>query len=116
MKKFLAGFVFAWNGLKAALSEEGNLRFHVVSALLVLVAGFYFDVTAGEWLALTLTIVLVIVAELLNTAIEDLVNLVSPEKNPLAGRIKDIAAAAVLISALGAIITAIIIFTKYIIN
>jgi diacylglycerol kinase (ATP) len=114
MKRFLSGFVFAWNGLKKAFYEQGNFRFHVVAALLAVTAGFYFDVTAGEWLAIILTIAFVFVIELVNTAIETLVDLVSPGRNPLAGKVKDIAAAAVLMSAIAALVTAIIIFTKYI--
>jgi diacylglycerol kinase (ATP) len=115
MKRFFLSFVFAWNGFKAAVSEQGNLRVHIVAALGAVAAGFYFDVTSGEWLAIILTIALVLVTEMVNTAIESLVDLVSPERNILAGKIKDIAAAAVLISALAAVITGTVIFTKYVI-
>ncbi len=116
MGKFLKAFGFAWNGLKTAFSEEFNLKFHVGAALAAIVAGFYFNVTEGEWLAIILVTAMVIVTELINTAIERLVDLVAPERNPLAGKVKDIVAAAVLISAVAAIIVAVIIFPKYIIN
>jgi diacylglycerol kinase (ATP) len=116
MKKFFLSFAFAWNGIKTAFSEQQNVRFHFVATVVTVAAGIYFDITAGEWLALILIIALVIVTELINTAIEGLVDLVSPQRNPLAGKIKDIAAGAVLISALAAIVTGTIIFAKYIVN
>jgi diacylglycerol kinase len=115
MKKFFAAFAFAWNGLKAAFLEEVNLKFHVGAALAAIAAGFYFKVTEAEWLAIILTIAIVILTELINTAIEGLVDLVSPERNSLAGKVKDISAAAVLISAVAAVIVALVIFPKYII-
>ena len=115
MKKFFAAFVFAWNGLKIAFVEETNLKFHVGAALAAVAAGFYFNVTEAEWLAIIITIATVILTELINTAIEGLVDLVTPERNSLAGKIKDISAAAVLISAVAAVIVAVVIFPKYII-
>jgi diacylglycerol kinase len=73
-------------------------------------AGFIFHLSAGKWLALVIAIAMVWITEAVNTAIEFLVDLISPEFNPLAGHIKDIAAAAVLLSALAAIIIGCIIF------
>lgn len=114
MKRFFSSFGYAWAGLRRAWSEQPNLRFHTVAAAIVIAVAFYFQVSAGEWVALGLTIGLVVTAELINTAIENLVDLISPENNPLAGKIKDVAAGAVLVSAVTAIVVGCIIFAKYI--
>ncbi|MNR31144.1 Undecaprenol kinase [compost metagenome] len=77
---------------------------------MVLLAGWHFEVSFLEWIALIVCISSVLAAELFNTAIEVLVNLVSPEFNPKAGLVKDIAAAAVLIVALMSLVVGLIIF------
>lgn len=114
MKRFFSSFGYAWTGLRRAWSEQPNLRFHTVAATIVIAFAFYVQVSGGEWIALGLTIGMVITAELINTAIENLVDLISPENNPLAGKIKDVAAGAVLVSAATAIVVGCIIFAKYI--
>ena len=75
--------------------------------------GFGLGITRGEWVVVCLCIGLVISAELFNTAIERLVDLVSPQRHPLAGQVKDIAAGAVLVCALAAIAVGLIIFVPY---
>lgn len=110
MLKFLKSFVFAFQGIKSAFKSEFNFRFHFIAAILTIAAGFYFNITGFEWLVIILCIGLVITAELFNTAIEKIVNLVSPEYHPLAGQIKDIAAGAVLIIAITSLISGLIIF------
>ena len=89
------------------------MRLHILAARGVIVAGFLFDVTKVEWCLLAGSIGLVITAEIFNTSIETLTNLVSPEHNPLAGKTKDLAAAAVLIAAITAAIVGLIIFIPY---
>ena len=116
MNQFINNIGFAWKGIKKAFSEQRNLRFHFSAALAVVAAGFYFEITAEEWMALVLTIGLVVTLELLNTAVEGLVDLVSPQHQPLAGKIKDIAAGAVLIAAITSIIIGFLIFHKYVFN
>ena len=93
-------FIFALKGIWIALKEQRNLRLHVLAAVAVVVAASYFRLEAWEWCVLVVAIGLVITAELINSAIESLVNLVSPDQHPLAGKVKDIAAGAVLISAI----------------
>ena len=112
-KKQLRSFRYAWQGIRACVGREQNLSFHLITTVLVVGAGFALDITRGEWTAICLCIGLVVGAELFNTAIERLVDLVSPQRHPLAGQVKDIAAGAVLVCALAAIVVGVIIFIPY---
>lgn len=103
-------FIYAISGLVEVTKTQWNFRFHLIAIIAVIIAGFYFKVSITEWLALTGVIGLVLVAESLNTAMEYLVDLVSPEWNELAGKVKDISAGAVLIAAIIAAITGLLIF------
>ena len=113
MKSFFQSFYYAWNGLSKAVTEERNIRVQSVVAVLVIAAGFYFQVTLGEWCMLLLCIALVIGFELLNTALENLTDLVKPEHHPIAGKVKDIGAGAVLFVSILSAIIGLIIFWKY---
>ncbi|MBJ6117642.1 diacylglycerol kinase family protein [Pontibacter sp. BT310] len=115
-KKRYNSFKFALQGLNSAVRSEPHMRLHVLSAIGVIVAGFLFDVTKTEWCLLAGSIGLVITAEIFNTSIETLTNLVSPQHNPLAGKTKDLAAAAVLVTAITAAIVGLIIFTPYVLD
>lgn len=106
----MKGFRYAINGLITAFTSELNLKIHAIATLLVLLAGWYFEITAIEWVVVVLAIGLVISSEMINTAIEYFVDLVSPEIHPTAGKIKDISAGAVLMAALAAFIAGMIIF------
>lgn len=112
--KLVKSFGYAWNGLLVALKEQLNLRIHFAATALVVAGGIYFQITAIEWSLALITIGLVVSLELVNTAIENLVDLVSPERNPLAGKVKDIVAASVLISSITAVVVGLIIFSKYV--
>jgi len=114
--KFLENFGYAWKGLKVAVKEETHLRIHLAATVIVIFMGFYFRVSPGEWLILLTMIGLTIGFELLNTAIENLTDLVTKEKLPLAGKVKDISAAAVAVVSVVALMVGLIIFTKYIIE
>ena len=81
--------------------------------LAVIIAGIVLGITRTEWIMVVMCIGTVIAAELFNTAIEKLVDLVSPERHPVAGQVKDIAAGAVLICAVAAAIIGLIIFIPY---
>lgn len=113
LKKQIRSFRYAWQGIKCCVGKEQNLSFHLIAAATVIIAGFYFGITQTEWLMIILCIGMVIAAELFNTAIEKLVDRVSPERNPIAGQVKDIAAGAVLICAAAAAIIGLIIFIPY---
>ena len=110
MKKQLRSFGYAFEGLWGAIRTESHLRFHLVAALYVCLFAFLGEFTTSQWGVLILTICSVISAELVNTCLEDLCDLYSTEKNPKIKRIKDIAACAVLIFAIGAALIAILLF------
>ncbi|WP_300812767.1 diacylglycerol kinase family protein [uncultured Bacteroides sp.] len=112
-KKQLRSFGYAWKGIRCCVGREQNLSFHLIVTVCVVAAGFVLGITPGEWTAIVICIGVVIAAELFNTAIERLVDLVSPQRHPLAGQVKDIAAGAVLVCALAAIVVGLIIFVPY---
>ncbi len=114
MNRFFKFFYFAWRGLSTAFAEQRNFKFHISAAFAVVAAGFFFGISDGDWLAIVLAIGMVFTAELINSSIEGLVNLVSPQHQPLAGKIKDIAASAVLVVAIIAAVVGCIVFGKYI--
>lgn len=90
--------------------REQNMRIHIISAIIVIIASILTGLTINEWLIIILVITLVIGAEMINTAIESVVNLASPEIHPLAKQAKDVAAGAVLVIALASVIIGLLIF------
>lgn len=112
----LKSFKYAFAGLKILFAEEHNARIHAIAAVIALTVGFALKISASEWIFLVGAISLVFICELFNTSLEALADFVSPEKHPQIKKVKDLAAAAVLISALTALITGIIIFLPKIIN
>ena len=109
-KKLINSFKYAIEGFVSSFKTERNMKIHILAMVLVIVLGLYIKLDIIEWCFITLAITLVIGAELFNTAIETIVDMVSPEKNPKAKLAKDIAAAAVLTFAIGAGIVGAIIF------
>jgi len=107
---FLKSFVHAFRGLTVFWSTTKNLTVHVVTAIFVIFAGFYFGISAFEWIAIIFAIGFVLVSEAFNTAIEIDINLTSPEYHPYAKDTKDVAAAAVFLSACTALVVGCIIF------
>lgn len=103
-------FSYAFQGLKTILKEEPNFWIHLLAALLVISAGFWFNITSYEWLAILFAIAMVLAAEIFNTAIENLSDAVTKEQNPHIKKTKDLAAAAVLITSIFALIIGIIVF------
>jgi diacylglycerol kinase (ATP) len=116
MLRFLKSVRFALRGLRFSLHEQLNIKIQIAFALAVIGLAFYLSVDRMEWVALLICIGLVISLEMINTALEDLVDLVSPQFNPVAGKIKDIAAAAVLFASVIAAIVGSIIFYPYFFN
>ncbi|HZW53201.1 MAG TPA: diacylglycerol kinase family protein, partial [Candidatus Elarobacter sp.] len=98
-----AAFGYAFAGLAAAWRTQRNLRIHAVLALAVVIAGVLLRLPPLGWAVVALAIGLVLAAELLNTALEAVVDLVSPDDHPLAKRAKDVAAAGVLAASLAAL-------------
>lgn len=109
LNRFLLGFVHAGRGLAMA-TRERNFRFHLVATLAVVALAVGLEVTALEWTLLLLSIFWVLAMEAMNTALEALADRVSRDHDPLIGRAKDLAAGAVLLSALGAALVGLIIF------
>lgn len=105
----LKRFGYALKGLKVVLRQQ-NFLIHLVIASLVIIAGFYTGVSSREWCILILTISMVLAMETINTAIEKLVDFVSPGFHVQAGMVKDLSAGAVLLTAVGAVIVGLIIF------
>jgi len=112
----LLSFRYAFRGILCMTRAQPNFRIQLVFAVLVILAGFFFSISGFEWIVLMLTIAIVLSLEMLNSAIEYLVDLVTQEDNPLAGKVKDIAAGAVLIAAIFAMIIGLIIFIPKILS
>ncbi len=116
IKKFLLSFSYPIKGLKYAYRNEQNLAVDVGVSLLVLIAGFIFQLEHYEWIIIVMTIAVVIAGELINTAIEAVVDLVTEEYHPLAKVAKDTSAAAVFVLAIMAAVVGIIIFLPKLIS
>ncbi len=114
MNKLLQSFGYAWAGIKYCLQSERNMRIHALAVLVVVSAGVICRLTRTEWLIILLTINIVIVTEMVNTAIEKTIDLYTLKLNPLAAIAKNAAAGAVLTAAGSAIIVAILVFGPYI--
>ncbi len=111
--KFLAGFEYALSGLWYALRTQRNARVHVGIATLVIIAGIVLRISAVEFAILFITISSVFTAEMLNTVFELCVDLASPTYHPLAKIAKDVAAGAVLLSAIFAVVIGLFIFIPH---
>jgi diacylglycerol kinase (ATP) len=109
-------FAYAGRGIRTMLVSQHNAWIHAGATLVVAVGAFAFNVNRVEWLALILATVSVWTAEALNTALEFLCDVASPEFHPLVEKAKDVAAGAVLICALGAAATGAIVFAPYVLK
>ncbi|KJD42059.1 diacylglycerol kinase [Paenibacillus polymyxa] len=105
-------FRYAAEGVVYALRTQVNMRIHAVVALLVIVAGLTLRISRLDWLFVCMAIAIVMVAELINTAVEAAVDLISPDIHPLAKAAKDTAAGAVLLAAVFAVIIGIFVFYR----
>lgn len=115
INKRIAAFGFAFKGIKFLIKHEAHARIHLVASVLVIAAGFFFQITKTEWIAVLLAISSVFAAEGFNSAIERLTNKIFNGIHPQAAAIKDLAAGAVLICAIVAAIIGLIIFVPYLI-
>ncbi|MDL2306292.1 diacylglycerol kinase family protein [Bacteroides sp. OttesenSCG-928-D19] len=116
IKKRIESFKYAGIGIWKLIANEHNAWIHCTAVIVVTIAGFYFGINKYEWIIVTGCFGLVLAAEAINTAIEKLVDMVSPDKHPLAADVKDIAAGAVLLCAIASAIIGGIIFIPYIIS
>jgi len=101
---------FACKGALLLLKTESSIQIQFAIALLVTIAGFYFDISSTEWILQILAIGLVISVEGINTAIEEIADFIHPEHNTKIGFIKDVAAGAVFFAAVAAIVIGFIIY------
>lgn len=115
LTKRLKSFVYAFNGLKILIKEEHNTRIHLFLALVVVFMGIILQINYYEWIAIIFAIGLVFALETLNTAIESMADFVCNEENEKIKKIKDLSAAAVLITAITSILIGIMIFLPKII-
>lgn len=113
IKKRIKSFGYAYKGIFSFVRKEPHAWIHSTAIVVVTLSGLYFHITPMEWCVVLLCFGLVMAAEAFNTAIERLVNLVSPEFHHIAGDVKDVAAGAVLICAIVAAIIGLIIFIPY---
>ena len=109
----IKSFKAAFEGIFHAFNKERNMRIHGVSGLIVLAIAAYFHVRLYDWIILIFLIAMVISLELVNTAIERVVDLVSPEDHPLAKFAKDTAAGAVLVMVIASVVIGLCVFIKY---
>ena len=116
LKIRIKSFGYAFKGIAKLIQKEHNAWIHCTAIIIVTLGGIYFNITPIEWCIVILCFGIVLAAEGFNTAIERLVDLVSPDYHPIAGDVKDIAAGAVLICAIAAAIIGITIFGPYFLN
>ena len=114
--KRLKSFKYAFNGIFVLIKNEHNAWIHLAALVVVVVAGIILKLSYTEWALVVFAIGFVFAAEAFNTAIETLVDLVSPEFDKKAGLIKDVAAGAVLIVAITTVVIGILIFGKKILQ
>lgn len=115
-KTLLQSFGYAWEGIVYALKNDQNFRIHIAAAFIVILLSFYFDVSPFEMGILGVMIVLVIVTEMINTAIENMVDLITKEYHIEAKIAKDVSSGMVLITSIGALVVGFLIFAPYLLN
>ena len=116
IRKRILSFKYALDGIIYLIKSQHNAWIHLFAAIAVIISGLYFSISKTEWVLLTLTIGVVFTAEAFNTAIEMIMDKISPDYDKTAGRIKDIAAGAVLIAAIAAVIVGGLVFIPKIIE
>ncbi len=108
--KLVSSFGYAWQGIIHAMKRERNFRLHVLATIVVAIAGSISSLSSMEWMVILLCVGGVLSLELLNSALERVVDLASPTTHELAKQAKDMSAAAVLVFALASAIIGILIF------
>lgn len=109
-KRLVESFNYAIEGLTSALQNEKHMKFHILSAILIVILAILTNASKVEILLVSISVAFVIITELINTAVEALVDLISPERHPLAKLAKDVAAGAVLVAAINAICVGYLLF------
>ncbi len=112
-QKMIRSFRYAFNGLKYTFLHENNFKFQLLTTLLAIAAGVWLQIATSDWIAISICCGLVLSMEIMNTAIEKTIDLISPELQTKAGLIKDLSAAAVLVASIASVIVAVFILSKY---
>lgn len=110
LKRLSKSFLYAFRGLVKTFKEEQNLRIQAIIGIIIMLAGFYFQIEPVEWSLLIFVIGLVIIMELANSAVERITDVLKPRIHNYVKEIKDITAAAVMVSAFISVIVGLIIF------
>ncbi len=110
MKKLIRSFGYAFKGVAYATKTQLNFRIHLGATAIAAAMGLFFHISAPEWLWVVLCITVVLVAEIFNTMIEALTDMISPGYNEKAGHIKDMSAGAVVIAAAFALVVGLVVF------
>jgi undecaprenol kinase/diacylglycerol kinase (ATP) len=110
MNRFIKSVGFAINGLRVAWREQPNFKIHLALVVLVTLAAWLVKLSIVEWALIVICVGVVLAAELFNSVVEKLVDWISPQWSEQAGKIKDMAAAAVLVVAISSALVAILIF------
>ena len=113
IKRLYKSFTYAFRGLGKTLKEEQNLQIQSIVGLVVIILGWYFRIEVEEWLILILVIGLVILMEIINSAIERITDVLKPRLDSYVKEIKDIMAAAVMLASVIAVTVGLIIFLPY---
>jgi diacylglycerol kinase len=114
ISRLLKSYGYAIRGLVKTFREEQNLKIQTFASLVVFILGIYFSISRIEWAILVLVICLVLIAEISNSAVERITDVLKPRINTYVKEIKDIMAAAVFLSSIGAIVIGLIIFLPYV--
>ena len=113
--KFIKSVPHAFRGIISLIKNDNNFRIHLLAVIVVIISGFWIKFTEGEWLAVILTMGGVLALEAINTAIETIVDLVSPTYHVLAKKAKDVAAGAVLLFVFAALgVASVIIWNHFV--
>lgn len=115
-KNVLESFKYAYQGIVYALKTQRNMRIHLSAFILIILVSIFFKITTIEFAILLLVGTIVVIAEMINTAIESAIDLYSRERHPLAKIGKDVAAGAVLMSSFSSVAIGVIILGPYLLN
>ncbi len=110
------GFKYAWEGIKYAFTTQPNFLVHSLAAAAAVFLGLWLKISSLEWLVLVLTISLVFIAEMINTALESMTDLIEEKHHQHAKIAKDVSAGMVLLASVSSVLVGAILFTPKILN
>jgi diacylglycerol kinase len=108
--KLIRSFTYAWAGIRSCFRSESNFRIHIIASIAVCIFSLLFSISATEWIAVCFCMAFVMAMEMINTVVEKLCDIVQKEIHPEIKKVKDMAAGAVLVSAVFSVVIACIIF------